>query len=452
MPRKTAIILSAGLGTRMKSTLPKVLHRVAGETMISLVATQLEQAGVDEVRVVVGFGADLVKEELKGFSKVKFYVQKNQWGTADAVKSADIDSLQGLVMICNGDHPLIKSQDYAQAFEQGAKADLMVTSCKVKYPKEFGRVVRSADGKFKKIIEAKEASASEIKISEVNTGLYVVKAEVLKKYLPLIKNNNAKKEFYLTDLVGLAQADGCDVVAMPSKFKRVIFGVNNQLELAQAGLALFKRKIKELLEQGVRVVDPANTYVESECQVGQGTLIEPGVMIKGNTTIGKNCVIEAHCQIVDAQIADGVHIKWGTLIDKSQVGAESIVGPYARLRPESVVGEQVHLGNFVELKKTRIGNRSKANHLTYLGDAEIGEDTNIGCGTITCNYAADRKKYKTIIGNNVFVGSDTQFVAPLTVGDGAVIGSGSTITKDVPARALAVTRAKQFIKEDYNKG
>ncbi|MBK9294336.1 MAG: bifunctional UDP-N-acetylglucosamine diphosphorylase/glucosamine-1-phosphate N-acetyltransferase GlmU [Oligoflexia bacterium] len=451
MPTKTAIILSAGLGTRMKSDLPKVLHKVAGRSMVSIVAMQLEEAGVDEIRVVVGYGADLVRQELKDFKKVKFYTQQNQLGTADAVKAADIDSLSGVVLICNGDHPLITAQDYGQALNAALETDLLVTSCNVNNPKEFGRIVRGRDKEFLKIIESKQANPSELKIKEVNTGLYVVKAEVLKKYLPQIKNNNAKKEYYLTDIVELALRGERVVRAKAAKNKRVMFGVNNKLELYQANRALYLRKLRELMLDGVTIIDAKNTYIEKDCEVGAGSVIEPGVMIKGRTKIGKNCHIEAHCQITDSEINDDVKIKWGTIIEKSVVGKKSTLGPYARLRPETVVGEEVHLGNFVELKKATIGNRSKANHLTYLGDCEIGEDTNIGCGTITCNYAVDKKKYKTTIGSDVFVGSDTQFIAPVTVGDGAVIGSGSTITKDVPSAALAVSRAKQFIKEGYRK-
>lgn len=451
MSKKTAIVLAAGLGTRMKSARPKVLHETAGVSMISRVVSHLQKAGVQEIRVVVGFGAEQVEQALSTFSGVKFFKQQKQKGTGDAVKSAQVDSLTGTVMICNGDHPLITDEDYAEAWAGFEGQDLVVVSATVKNPAGFGRIVRGASGDLLRIVEEKDASAQEKKISEINTGLYVAKAEVLKKYIPLIKNNNAKGEFYLTDIITMTIQDKLKTKAVKAKRARVARGVNNKWELAQAGKVLFVRKAKELMEDGVTIIDPTTTYIETSVKVGKETVIEPGCMIKGKTIIGEGVTIEGHCQIVDSVIADGAHIKWGTLIDKSEVGKKALVGPYARLRPETKLEEEVHIGNFVELKKTVMGARAKANHLTYLGDAEIGEETNIGCGTITCNYAVDRKKYKTKIGKKVFVGSDTQFIAPIEIGDGAVIGSGSTITKDVPARALAVTRAKQLNRENYNK-
>lgn len=451
MPQKTAIVLAAGLGTRMKSQMPKVLHQVAGTPIIIQVVKNLIEAGVTEIRLVIGYGGEQVQETLKDFTAVKFYNQWQQKGTADAVKSADVGNLAGDVMICNGDHPLITSRDYCEAFENFKNLDLMVASCVVKNPEAFGRIVRSQDGGLQKIVEERDATNKEKKISEINTGLYVIKAQILKKYLPLIKNNNAKQEFYLTDIIHMTIQDRLKVQAIKSKNVRVSRGVNNPWELAKAGKQLYLRKAKELAEGGVIIIDPSATYIEGDVKIGAGTVVEPGCMIKGKTVIGEKCIIEAHCQIVDSEIGSETYLKWGSVIEKSKVSTKCIVGPYARLRPESQLGEEVHIGNFVELKKTEMGARSKANHLTYLGDAEIGEETNVGCGTITCNYAVDRKKYKTKIGKKVFVGSDTQFIAPVEIGDGAVIGSGSTITKNVPAKALAVTRSKQIIKPDYNK-
>ncbi len=451
MPQKTAIVLAAGLGTRMKSNTPKVLHKVAGRSMIRIVVEALEAAGVDEIRVVVGFGGDLVRQELKDRKEIKFYAQEKQLGTADAVKSADLNSIFGTVMICNGDHPLIKAEDYKAALDKFAGHDLLVVGCMLRNPTSFGRIVRDKDGRLSRIVEEKEATDIQKKIQEVNTGLYVVKSDVLKKFLPEIKNLNSKKEFYLTDLIYMALDKKLNIDCHKTDSARVGKGVNNHIELSQAGRQLYLRKARELFLSGVVIVDPATTYVEWDVKIGAGSVIEPGCMIKGKTVIGDNCIIEAHCQIVDSKIASNCSVKWGSLIDKSIVGAKSIVGPYARLRPESELGEEVHIGNFVELKKTKMARGSKANHLTYLGDAEIGEETNIGCGTITCNYAPDKKKYKTVIGKKAFIGSDTQFIAPVTIGDGAVIGSGSTITKDVPAGALGVARSKQFIKQNYNK-
>ncbi len=451
MIQKTAIVLAAGLGTRMKSETPKVLHKAAGQSLIRHVVLNLLDAGVQEVRVVVGFGGELVKRELSDLAAVKFYTQKNQLGTADAVKSADLNSLSGQIMICNGDHPLITAEDYSLAFVASGSLDLGVVTCQVKAPGAFGRIVRNAKGGLQSIVEAKDATPSQIKIREINTGLYVVSAVCLKKYLPCIENKNSKKEFYLTDLVLLMIKDAKKVNGLLTKKTRVSCGVNNPVELAQAGHALYLRSAKKLMLDGVVVVAPLNTYIESTVKIGKGTVVEPGCMIKGSTIIGENCIVEAHCQIVDSQIADGCHLRWGSVIEKSKMAEKCSVGPYARLRPETELEGFVHIGNFVELKKTKMGAGAKAGHLSYLGDAVIGEGTNIGCGTITCNYAVDKKKYKTVIGKNVFVGSDSQFVAPVNIGDHAIIGSGSTITKDVPARALGVARSRQFTKENYNK-
>jgi bifunctional UDP-N-acetylglucosamine pyrophosphorylase/glucosamine-1-phosphate N-acetyltransferase len=448
----TAIVLAAGMGVRMKSPLPKVLHAAAGRAMIDHVISSLNGAGVNQVRLVVGHGAEKVQKYLEGSTGVGFFNQLQQLGTANAVLSADVDSLEGRILICNGDHPLISADDYADilaAFEK-SKCDLLVLSANIKNPSGFGRIIHINKNEFE-IIEEKEATREQKKVCEVNSGLYVVKAELLKKLLPLIKNENSKKEFYLTDLIKLAFRNGKRVIVHRSNFTRVCRGVNNQLELALASKALYLRKARELLDQGVTIIDPSNTYIESSVIVGAETVIHPGSFISGSTNIGKACVIEPYCQISDSEISDSVRVRWGSLIEQSKVGVAAIIGPYARLRPDSIVGSEAHVGNFVELKKTTLGARSKANHLSYLGDAEIGEDTNIGCGTITCNYAIDRKKYKTKIGSRVFVGSDTQFVAPVTIGDGSAIASGSTITQDVPEDSLALARIPQVIKPGYMK-
>jgi len=448
----TAIVLAAGKGVRMKSKTPKILHAAAGRPLIDHVISGLKSAGFDEIRVVIGHGGDQVKKHLESYSSLTLFTQTQQLGTADAVKSAQLNSLKGTVLICNGDHPLISSSDYKKALHTFTQSgcDLMVVTARVKNPAGFGRILRRREGGIDSIVEEKDADDVQRKIREVNSGLYVVKAEVLKKFLPQIENKNAKKEYYLTDIIQLALKAGAPVetCTLPP---RVCRGVNNQLELALASRSLYRRKALELLDAGVTIIDPAATYIESDVKVGSGTVIHPGCMITGKTVIGSDCVVEGHCQIRSSRIGDGVEIRWGTLIDESEVSNGAVVGPYARLRPESVIGESAHIGNFVEIKKTRVGARAKANHLAYLGDAEIGEDTNIGCGTITCNYAVNHKKYKTKIGKRVFVGSDSQFVAPVTIGDDAVIGSGSTITKDVPEKALAVARARQFVKPDYNK-
>jgi bifunctional UDP-N-acetylglucosamine pyrophosphorylase/glucosamine-1-phosphate N-acetyltransferase len=445
----TVIALAAGKGTRMKSPLPKVLHPVAGRPMIEKVIEASKLAGATQVRVVVGHGQKLVRQIVEPIQGVVCYAQDEQMGTAHAVRCARPEDIEGDVVIMNGDHPLIEAsdiKDFLRIFRE-EKCDLAVVTAEVKNPGEFGRIVRHR-GDLMAIVEAKDASAEALKITEINTGIYIAKADILAEFLPKIKNNNVKKEFYITDLISLCIQDQLRVHAIKATAK-VAVGVNNQLELAKATRLVFKRKALRLLEEGVLMIDPRTTYVEETAQIGAGTVLYPNNFIRGRTKIGSFSVIESNCFISDCEIGDSVQVRSGSYLEKSKIQNKAVVGPYARLRPETEIGEEAHVGNFVEMKKTKFGKRSKAGHLTYLGDAEVGEDVNIGCGTITCNYAIDHKKYKTIIGDRVFVGSDTQFVAPIEIGHDAIIGSGSTITKDVPAKALAVARGKQIVKENY---
>ena len=448
MAEFSVIILAAGKGTRMATPLPKVLHPVAGVPMIYRVVSMAKSAGAKEVRVVVGFGEQLVRQVVEPLGAVA-YKQLSQQGTADAVRAADVESLKDWVVICNGDHPLIQVEDLRGLVNQvaGEKLQLAVVTTEVKRPGEFGRIVRHG-GLLATIVEARDASPETLKIKEINSGMYIVRAEILKTLLPYIKNTNTKREYYLTDIVELAREAQykVDVVKAP---RRLAFGVNSQRELAKATKFVFRHKCRQLMDNGVIIMDPDNTYIEESVKIGAGSVVYPGVLVKGSTTIGTFCVLEPNVFINASEIGDGVQIRAGSYIEQSEIGPQCMIGPYARIRPDTNLSEEVHIGNFVELKKAKLGRGSKAGHLSYLGDVEIGSNTNIGCGTITCNYATDRKKYKTEIGDNVFVGSDTQFVAPLKVGDGAVIGSGSTITKDVPANALAVARGRQIIKENY---
>ena len=443
-----SIILAAGKGTRMASPLPKVLHPVAGIPMIHKVINACLGSGAEDVRLVVGHQSHLVKN-VANILPVHCFEQAQALGTADAVKAAQVDSLEGLVLIVNGDHPLIQAQDLKRVIEEfeTLDADLAVVTAEVKNPGSLGRVVRH-HGELMAIVEAKDASKDTLKIREVNSGLYVVKAEVLQDLLPRIGNNNIQKEFYLTDIITLGKEQGYSVKAIKAPAV-VAFGVNNQEELARANRVIFRRKAKKLMEAGVVIIDPRNTYIEEEVEVGAGSVIYPGTTLRGKTKIGAFCVLEPHTFLIDCVLGDSVEVRAGSYLEKSRLHNKVSVGPYARLRPETEVFEEAHIGNFVELKKVKFGKKSKAGHLTYLGDADIGEGVNVGCGTITCNYAVDRKKYKTKIGNNVFVGSDVQFVAPVEVGDGAIIASGSTITEDVPAQALAVARGRQVNKEKY---
>lgn len=444
----TAIILAAGKGTRMKSPLPKVLHPVAGQPMILRSIQAARSAGATEIRLIVGHGQNLVRQVVES-TGVTCHEQTEQLGTAHAVKSAKVEDLEGEVLIMNGDHPLVEASDLKILIEnfRELQADLAVVTAVVKKPGELGRIVRQK-GELKAIVEARDASADTLKIREINTGFYVMKAQLLKELLPEIKNNNSKGEYYLTDIITLAQARGYSVQALKTSSK-VAHGVNNQEELAKATRYIFRQKAKKLMEEGVLILDPKSVYIEGPVKVGAGTVIYPNVYLRGRTEIGAFCVLEPQVFISDSLLGQSVQVRQGSYIEKAEVHNNCSVGPYARLRPETVLKEEVHIGNFVEVKKSTIGKGSKAAHLAYIGDAEVGEDCNIGCGVITVNYAADRKKYKTKIGNKVFVGSDVQLIAPVEIGDEAILAAGSTITKPVAPKALAVARGRQVNIDNY---
>ena len=323
-----------------------------------------------------------------------------------------------------------------------------VITVELEEPGEFGRIIRKGS-QLVSIVEAKDASSETLKIKEINTGIYIARAEVLQKYIPLIQNNNTKQEFYLTDLIDLALKNNLKTQALLSNNTDVAHGVNNQTELAAATKKVFQAKNKKLMESGVVFIDPHTAYIEETVVIGAGSVIYPNTFIRGKTAIGAFTVIEPNCFISDSIVGDSVHMKAGCYIEQVIIKNKASIGPFARLRPETVIGEEAHVGNFVEMKKVNFGKKSKASHLTYLGDAEIGEEVNIGCGTITCNYTADKKKHKTIIGDRVFVGSDSQFVAPVTIGSDSLIAAGTTVTKNVPEGALALGRSPQVNKEAY---
>lgn len=449
LPEFSSIILAAGKGTRMNSSIPKVLHPVAGQPMIYRVVSEMMASGARETRVVLGFGARLVERCIEPLGASCFH-QEKQLGTADAVASADPNSIEGAVIISYGDHPLVFKSDIISFLKEfnSSDCDLAVVSCELDNPGSYGRIVRQ-HGQLYAIVEAKDASAETLKIKEVNTGIYIMRAEVLHEFLPQIESNNLQKEFYLTDIVSLCKENEKKVIAIKGE-SHVADGVNDQMQLAQASNSIFERKANELMESGVILVDPKNTYIEDDVEVGAGTVIYPGVYIRGKSSIGTHCVIEPNCFLEKCLVGNSVILKAGSYLNECSVSDESSVGPYAHLRPKTEIGKKCKIGNFVELKKTKFGDGSKASHLAYLGDASVGENVNFGCGAITVNYAVDKKKYVTVIEDDAFVGSDSQLVAPVKVGKGAMIGAGSTITKDVPAGSLAVGRARQIIKENFS--
>ena len=444
-----ALILAAGKGTRMKSDLPKVIHKVNGIPMVKKILNELEKLETEENILILGHKKE---EVLKELGDVKYVVQKEQLGTGHAIMQAYelLKDYDGDVMILCGDTPLLKYETLKEMYEAHKKSGVATTILTSIYdnPFGYGRIVKDGD-KVKAIIEEKEADEETKKIKEVNAGVYCCNAKELFEALRKVTNNNEKGEFYLTDIVGIQVAEGKTVASFVLSDNEEILGVNSKVELAQASKVLRERKNISLMEEGVILIDPATTYIEETVKIGKDTVIYPTVTLQGNTVIGENCEIIGCTRIIDSTLGNNIRIE-SSVIEESIVDDKVTMGPFAHLRPKSHLKEKVHIGNFVEVKKSTLEYGVKAGHLTYLGNATVGKDTNIGAGTITCNYDGVNK-FDTVIGENVFIGSDTMLVAPVTIGDKAITGAGSVITKDVAPKALAVERNKQIIKFEWRK-
>jgi bifunctional UDP-N-acetylglucosamine pyrophosphorylase/glucosamine-1-phosphate N-acetyltransferase len=437
----------------MKSARSKVLHDLAGRPVISYIIDEALKIGSARTVVVRGpLQADLGKYlEEAGLEQA---VQKQPLGTANAVASArkTLENFEGYVLVLCGDVPLVRKETL-EAFTKevfSKSAMLGVLTMQPDFAAGYGRIVRDLDGKVVKIVEAKDASEDELKIREVNSGVLCFDSEWLFKSLKKVGCENAKGEYYLTDLVGIALKEDLPVVAWKAENYEELLGINTRVDLARTYELLRERINKEHMLSGVGIQDIRHTNIDSGVKIGVDTTIMPYAFIGGKTKIGSNCVIENGVVIKDCIIENGVHIKAYSVLEKSHVRGEAVIGPFARLRPDSKIGRKAKVGNFVELKKCEMKNGAKANHLTYLGDAVVGERANVGCGTITCNYDG-YAKYMTIIGDDAFIGSDTQFVAPVRIGKGAVIGAGSTITKNVPAGDLSLSRAPQTFSKGWSK-
>lgn len=446
----TAIVLAAGKGSRMHSHLPKSLHPVAGRPILARILTALRQANITQIHVVINSEhTHLIQPITQNFKAKLCFQDTNKKGTAAAALSVQIQDKNSYVLIVNGDHPLISSEDLNGLIQkiQKEKADLCVSSYVTQNPENYGRVLRQKD-RIMAIIEKDSLTQESAKIKEVNVGIYLIKAQCLLQYLPKIQNHNSQKEYCFTDIVSICVNQGQKVTSFLVSADSA-FGVNTQRELAFATKKIFTRKLNSLMNQGVIIIDPLNIYVEESVHVGNGSVIYPGVYLKGNTSIGSFCAIEMNSFIMDCTIHDLVLIRAGSYLELTEVGVHSVIGPYARLRAGTKIEEKCRVGNFVEMKQTHFGSRSKASHFSYLGDATIGEDVNIGCGTVTCNLNLDGKKYPTKIGDKVFIGSGTQIVAPVELKENSATGAGSVITQDVPVKALAVARATQKNIEDH---
>ena len=460
-PTLDVLVLAAGLGTRMRSNLAKVLHKIDGRPMVNHVCRTATALAPRKVYVVIGHHGEDVKravlEELDT-DHAAFVWQKEQLGTGDAVNSARsfLENEDSTLLILSGDVPMIRFETLASLVQQhlnhrGRGAACTILTVKLEDPSGYGRIVRDDSGFFEKIVEQKDATQEEKEIDEINSGIYCFDTKKLYAALSSVQNNNAQGEYYLTDVPALLRAAGEAVSLYPHTDAREVSGINNRLELADMERVLCRRTIsKMMLDYGVSFIAPKNTYVSERANIGRDTVIYPNVTIEGDTTIGDGCIIRSGTRITNSTIGRGVEILDNCVITDSEISNDCTVGPFAHLRGKAKLEEKAKVGNFVELKKTILGRGSKASHLTYLGDATVGEKTNIGAGTITCNYDGVNK-HSTNIGNNVRIGSDTMLVAPVKVGDGAVTGAGSVVTKDVPPDALVVgapARVKKNLKED----
>jgi bifunctional UDP-N-acetylglucosamine pyrophosphorylase/glucosamine-1-phosphate N-acetyltransferase len=443
------LILAAGLGTRMRSATAKVLHRLSGRPLIAHVcrtasALQKEQR---PVYVVVGHQAEEVKAAVLaelGEGRAAFVTQTEQRGTGDAVRAArealrDADST---LLVLSGDVPLVRAETLAGLLQQhrthrGRGAACTMLSVKLEDPTGYGRIVRDAEGRFERIVEQKDATPEERQINEINAGIYCFETRLLFQALERVRPENAQGEFYLTDVPGILRADGEDVSVYLHSDAREVSGINTRAELAEFERLIRLRTLRNLMNGGVTVIDPQHTYVSADAQIGRDTTLYPNVHIEGRTIIGDGCEIGPGTRLTDARVGSGVTIKDHCVVVESEIGDNCTVGPFAHLRMGARLEEGAVVGNFVEIKKSRLGARTKAMHLAYLGDAEIGERTNIGAGTITCNYDG-RQKHPTHIGDEVKIGSDTMLVAPVRVGSRAVTGAGAVVTEDVPPDTLVV--------------
>ncbi len=443
------VVLAAGRGTRMKSTQPKVLHRLAGFSLIEHVLRAADPLGAASTIVVVGHRAEAVEAALNGSRPgIRLVHQEQQLGTAHALLQAEapLRGARGSVIVLSGDTPLIRTRTIealVEAHERAGSAATMLTG-EVERPYGYGRVVRHG-GRFERVVEETDATDAERAIREVNCGVYAFDGAPLFAGLHRIEAAGPKRERYLPGILQAYREQGLGVGTLAAADLGEVSGINSQSQLAEAGSVMRQRKNEELMAMGVTIIDPATAYIDVDVEVGADTVIHPNVILEGRTRIGERCVLHAGVRITNTTLGDGVTVLDHSLIGGSTVADDAKIGPFAHVRPVTTIGAGARVGNFVELKQTSLGARAKAGHLSYVGDADVGEDANVGAGTITCNYDG-KQKHRTTIEPDVFVGSGTALVAPVTLGKGAYVGAGSAITEDVPPAALAIARSRQVNK------
>jgi bifunctional UDP-N-acetylglucosamine pyrophosphorylase/glucosamine-1-phosphate N-acetyltransferase len=446
------LILAAGQGKRMKSALPKVLHKANGKPVLQYILDAAADLNPNSITVVIGHGAEKVIERFSNYNssssniEIHFVEQKQQNGTGDAVASASaqLAAAEGDLLILNGDTPLITSELLKDFYDNYKKVelDLSVLTMELDDPRAYGRIVRNSYGEILRIVEQRDANTEELKIKEVNSGTYISDLRSLFSSLNKLGKDNAQGEYYLSDLIRIFREEGRKAGAFNWHTAKDLLGINNRMELAEADAFLRMRKVRSLMEEGVTIYDPQTVFIEDEVSIGRDTIIYPGVVLKRKTKIGAECEIHHYSVIENAVLGSGCIVHPFTHIVDSVIDDAASIGPFSRLRPGNKLGRKVKVGNFVEMKNTVLGDNSKSSHLTYLGDAEVGKNVNVGAGTITCNYDG-WKKYKTVIKDGAFIGSNTEIVAPAVIGEGAVIAAGTTVTDDVPDDALAVSRTDQ---------